>query len=92
MTAAELSLRMEVPHYGSGELDLVAEYTYDARYREMTLHAVVAEIGGAQIVVWHYLTPNQRQEITDACVEDYHDRTASAVEARRKAREYDAWA
>lgn len=81
MTTA-LSTRMVIPHISDSEIDLVCEYTYAARERELTLYAVVTEIGGAEISVYHMLTRDQVRDIQEQCVEDYQDRMASVAERR----------
>lgn len=92
MTTADLSTRLLIHHYSPDPLDVIAEYTYDARSRELSIDAVVMPVDGAEISVRHHLTRQQLHEIADACREDYHARMESVYDDRRKQQEYDTWA
>ena len=91
MTTAELSIRMTIPHYGDGPMDLIAPYTYYPRTQQVEIHTVTTDIHGTEVVVWHHLTQQQRGQIEDECIADYYARRDSVIEERRRTREYDAW-
>lgn len=84
----QLSTRMAIPAYGDDELDLVVEYEYTARSRELGIMGCDVDIRGERLPCWHLLTMRQRDSIEDQCRTDYTDRMDAHRESRYE--DYDA--
>lgn len=78
----QLSTRMSLPEYGDDELDLIVEYEYNRRARELSISGCDADIAGSRVPCWHLLSMRQRDIIEDRCREDYVDRMDAVREQR----------
>lgn len=78
----QLSTRMSIPAYGDDDLDLIVEYEYNRRAKELSISSCDADIAITRVPVWHLLTMRQRDTIEDRCREDYVDRMDAVREQR----------
>jgi len=82
----QLSTRTVIPAYGAGDLDIVVEYEYDRRSKELYIDSCDACINTERVPVWHLLTIRQRDTIEDECRQHYVDLMDAARESRYEER------
>lgn len=70
--SATLTTTLDIP--GLGDTEVMVEYQYQPRERELYIDAATAMIGGVETCVWQRLTPTQRYGLDDECIADFYER------------------
>lgn len=69
---ATLSATLDIP--GLGPTEIMVEYEFPPRMKELYIESVTAILGGVETCVWDRLTSTQRYSLDDACVADYYEK------------------